>query len=51
MKARISVLDHAVLYGDGIFETAAAYGGRIFKLDAHIEFISFDEISAFLDTI
>ena len=36
-EARISVLDHAVLYGDGIFETAAAYGGRIFKLDAHIE--------------
>lgn len=36
-QARISVLDHAVLYGDGIFETAAARNGRIFKLDAHIE--------------
>ena len=36
-EARISVLDHAVLYGDGVFETAAAYEGRIFKLDAHIE--------------
>lgn len=36
-QARISVLDHAVLYGDGIFETAAARNGFIYKLDAHIE--------------
>jgi branched-chain amino acid aminotransferase len=36
-QAKISVLDHAVLYGDGIFETASACKGRIFKLDAHIE--------------
>ena len=35
--ARISMLDHAVLYGDGIFETAVARSGMIFKLDAHIE--------------
>ena len=36
-EAKISILDHAVLYGDGIFETAFAWHGRIFKLDAHIE--------------
>jgi branched-chain amino acid aminotransferase len=36
-RARISVLDHAVLYGDGVFETACAWKGRVFKLDAHIE--------------
>jgi branched-chain amino acid aminotransferase len=36
-KATISVLDHAVLYGDGVFETAVAWDGRVFKLDAHIE--------------
>jgi branched-chain amino acid aminotransferase len=36
-RARISVLDHAVLYGDGVFETACAWGGRIFKLDAHLD--------------
>jgi branched-chain amino acid aminotransferase len=35
--ARISVLDHAVLYGDGVFETACAWNGRIFKLDAHLD--------------
>lgn len=36
-QARISVLDHAVLYGDGVFETVFARDGRVFKLDAHIE--------------
>jgi branched-chain amino acid aminotransferase len=36
-EARISVLDHAVLYGDGIFETAIAWQGRIFKLEEHLE--------------
>jgi branched-chain amino acid aminotransferase len=36
-EARISVLDHAVLYGDGVFETAISWKGRIFKLDAHID--------------
>ena len=36
-QARISVLDHAVLYGDGVFDTVAAWGGRIFKLDEHID--------------
>jgi branched-chain amino acid aminotransferase len=36
-EARISVLDHAVLYGDGVFETAVAWQGRVFKLDAHLD--------------
>jgi branched-subunit amino acid aminotransferase/4-amino-4-deoxychorismate lyase len=36
-QAKISVLDHAVLYGDGIFEAAFAWNGRIFKLDAHVD--------------
>jgi branched-chain amino acid aminotransferase len=36
-QASISVLDHGVLYGDGIFETACAWNGRVFKLDAHID--------------
>src|SRR6266571_1345891 len=36
-QARISVLDHALLYGDGIFETAFAWKRRVFKLDAHID--------------
>jgi branched-chain amino acid aminotransferase len=36
-QARISVLDHAVLYGDGIFETVVAWEGRIFKLRPHVD--------------
>jgi branched-chain amino acid aminotransferase len=36
-EARISVLDHAVLYGDGVFETAVAWNGRVFKFDEHVD--------------
>ena len=34
--ARISVFDHGLLYGDGVFEGLRTYGGKVFKLDAHI---------------
>ena len=36
-EARVSVLDHGLLYGDGVFEGIRAYNGRVFKLDRHIE--------------
>ncbi len=36
-EARISVFDHAVLYGDGCFEGIRAYGGRVFKLKSHLD--------------
>ncbi len=36
-EARISVFDHAVLYGDGCFEGIRAYGGRVFKLASHLD--------------
>ncbi len=35
--ARVSVMDHGFLYGDGIFEGTRAYGGRIFRFDAHLD--------------
>jgi branched-chain amino acid aminotransferase len=35
--AKISVFDHGLLYGDGIFEGIRAYHGRVFKLAEHIE--------------
>ncbi len=34
--AKISVYDHGVLYGDGIFEGIRAYNGRVFRLGSHL---------------
>ena len=34
--ANISVFDHGLLYGDGVFEGIRVYNGRIFELEAHI---------------
>jgi len=36
-NAKISVFDHGLLYGDGIFEGIRAYNGRVFKLTEHID--------------
>ena len=36
-QAKISVFDHGLLYGDGIFEGIRAYGGVVFKLKEHID--------------
>jgi branched-chain amino acid aminotransferase len=36
-EARVSVFDHAFLYGDGVFETMRVYEGVPFMLDDHIE--------------
>ena len=35
--AKISVFDHGLLYGDGVFEGIRVYSSRIFELQAHIE--------------
>ncbi len=35
-EAKLSVFDHGLLYGDGVFEGIRAYNGRIFKLDQHV---------------
>jgi branched-chain amino acid aminotransferase len=34
--AKISVYDHGLLYGDGIFEGIRAYGGKVFRLEEHV---------------
>ena len=34
--AKVSVFDHGFLYGDGVYETLRAYGGRIFMLSHHL---------------
>lgn len=35
--AKVSVFDHGLLYGDGIFEGIRAYNGRVFMLEEHIK--------------
>ena len=35
--AKVSVFDHGLLYGDGVFEGIRAYNGRVFKLREHID--------------
>jgi branched-chain amino acid aminotransferase len=35
--ARLSVFDHGLLYGMGVFETVRGYGGRLVRMGAHLE--------------
>ena len=36
-QASVSVYDHGLLYGDGVFEGIRVYNGKIFQCDAHID--------------
>jgi branched-chain amino acid aminotransferase len=35
--AKISVYDHGLLYGDGVFEGIRSYSGKVFRMDEHLE--------------
>ncbi|MGD0078428.1 MAG: aminotransferase class IV, partial [Sedimentisphaerales bacterium] len=35
--AKVSVFDHGLLYGDGVFEGIRVYNKRVFELEAHID--------------
>ena len=35
-EAKVSVFDHGLLYGDGVFEGIRAYNGKIFKCEEHV---------------
>jgi branched-chain amino acid aminotransferase len=35
--ARISVFDHGLLYGDGVFEGIRSYSGKVFRLQKHVD--------------
>lgn len=36
-EARVSVFDHGLLYGDGVFEGLRSYGGKVFRLREHLD--------------
>jgi branched-chain amino acid aminotransferase len=36
-EAKVSVFDHGLLYGDGVFEGIRAYNGYVFKLEEHLD--------------
>jgi branched-chain amino acid aminotransferase len=36
-EAKVSVYDHGLLYGDGVFEGIRVYAGKVFRLQAHLE--------------
>jgi D-alanine transaminase len=36
-EARISVMDRGFLFGDGVYEVIPAYGGRLFRLEPHLD--------------
>ena len=36
-KAVVSVFDHGLLYGDGVFEGIRSYEGLVFKLREHLD--------------
>jgi branched-chain amino acid aminotransferase len=48
--AKISVFDHGLLYGDGVFEGIRAYNGRVFLLKEHLERL-YDSAKAIMITI
>jgi len=49
-EAKVSVFDHGLLYGDGIFEGIRFYNGRVFRLEQHIRRL-YDSARSILLTI
>jgi len=47
--AKISVFDHGLLYGDGVFEGIRLYGGNVFRLDEHLERLEYSARAVMLD--
>ena len=48
-EAKVSVFDHGLLYGDGIFEGIRLYSGNIFRLEEHLERLEYSAKAIMLD--
>jgi len=48
-EAKVSVFDHGLLYGDGVFEGIKSYGGVVFKLKEHLDRLYFSAKAIMLD--
>ena len=48
-EAKVSVFDHGLLYGDGIFEGIRAYNGRVFRLEEHLDRLYLSSRSILID--
>ncbi len=48
-QATISVFDHGLLYGDGIFEGIRLYGGNVFRLEEHLERLEYSAKAIMLE--
>ncbi len=46
--AKVSVFDHGLLYGDGVFEGIRLYGGNIFRLEEHLERLEYSAKASML---
>ena len=47
--AKVSVFDHGLLYGDGVFEGIRLYDGNIFRLEEHLERLEYSAKAILLD--
>lgn len=48
-EARVSVFDHGLLYGDGVFEGIRLYQGCVFRLEEHLERLEYSAKAILLD--
>ncbi len=48
-EAKVSVFDHGLLYGDGVFEGIRLYGGNIFRLEEHLERLEYSAKAILLE--
>jgi branched-chain amino acid aminotransferase len=48
-QAKVSVFDHGLLYGDGIFEGIRLYSGNVFRLAEHLERLEYSAKAILLD--